>query len=373
MNDFSDFRCLMLMKKILFLTIFISFISFQTYAQSRLELIHADFSKGVVRNNIPMRILEGHVHARQDTLELFCDLATWIESQHLLILENNVKLIRGEDTLTAKKITYNEDRRIAIAEHEVHLWRTGQELFTEYLKYYYKTDQSFAKKGIKLIDLENRVTITAKTGEYLPEQNRTYVQQKSHLVRLDSTGKDTLHIYAHRMEYFFEPDRQAIAIDSVRIVRENLIAECDSAVYIINEERAFLEISPIALQENNEMIGSQMEMVFKDMEIQRIIVYGNAIAKSMVDSIAQKQNRLTGKEIIMYITNRQIRELRAISNATSNYYLKEEEQEKGLNVASADTIKVFFKNSELDSIDVKGGSQGIYYPVDYKGKIDLEY
>ena len=360
------------MKKILFLITFI-FLSIQIFAQSRLELIHADFSRGVVRDNVPMRILEGHVHARQDTLELFCDQATWIESQHLLILENNVKLSRGGDTLTAKKITYYEDQRIAIAEHNVHLWRTGQDLFTEYLKYYYKTDQSFAKKGVKLFDKENRVTITARTGKYLPEQNRTYVQQKSHLVRLDSADTDTLHIYAHRMEYFFEPEKKAIAIDSVRIVRENLTAECDSAVYKVDEEKAFLEISPRALQENSEMFGSQMEMIFKDLEIQRIVVRGNAIATSMMDSAAQKQNRLTGKEIIMYITNRQIRELRAISNATSNYYLKEEEQEKGLNVASADTIKVFFKNSELDSIDVKGGSQGIYYPVDYKGKIDLEY
>jgi hypothetical protein len=175
------------------------------------------------------------------------------------------------------------------------------------------------------------------------------------------------------MEYFFEPGKKAIAIDSVRIVRENLTAECDSAVYMVDDERAFLEISPRALQENSEMFGSQMEMIFKDMEIQRIIVRGNAIATSMVDSAVQKQNRLTGKEIIMYITDRQLRELRAISNATSNYYLKEEEEEKGLNIASADTIKVFFKNSELDSIDVKGGSQGIYYPVDYKGKVDLEF
>jgi lipopolysaccharide export system protein LptA len=361
------------MKKAILFTAFIFFLNSQIYPQSRLELIHADFSRGIVRNNISMRILEGNVHARQDTLELFCDLATWIESQHLLILENNVQLSRGGDTLTAKKITYYEDQRIAIAEREVHLWRTGQELFTEYLKYYYKTDQSFAKSGVKLVDLENLVTITAETGEYLPEQNRTYVQQNSHLVRLDSSLTDTLHIYARRMEYFFEPEKIAVALDSVRIVRENLTAECDSAVYKVDEERAFLEISPHALQENNEMFGRQMEMIFKDMEIQKIVVRENAMATSVVDSVAQKQNRLTGREIIMYITDRQLRELRAISNATSNYYLKEEKEEKGLNVASADTIKVFFKNSELDSIDVKGGSQGIYYPVDYKGKVDLEF
>jgi lipopolysaccharide assembly outer membrane protein LptD (OstA) len=361
------------MKKRTFLPILICLISIHSYSQSRLELLHADISRGVVRNDIPMRILEGNVHARQDTLELFCDLATWIESKRTLILENNVELRRGGDTLTAKKITYHEDQQIAIAERNVHLWRAGQELFTEYLRYYYQTDQSFANNGVRILDNDNRVTITAKKGEYLPEQDRAYVKERAHLVRLDSAGTDTLHIYARRMDYYFSPAKRAVAVDSVRIVRENLTAKCDSAVYQVDAEKAFLEISPQAFQENSEMVGRQMEMIFENMEIRRIVVRENAIATSIVDSVAQKQNRLTGREIIMYITDRQLHELRAISNATSNYYLKEEQEEKGLNVASADTIKVFFKNSELDSIDVKGGSQGIYYPVDYKGKIDLEY
>lgn len=361
------------MKKTIFSTFFIFLVTFQIHAQSRLELLHADITRGVVRDSVPMRILQGNVHARQDSLELFCDLATWIESKGVLILQNNVELNRGQDTLTAAIITYYEKTKIAIAENNVHLWRTGQDVFTDYLKYYYQTDQSYAKNGVKLIDHDKRVTITAKLGEYLPAQNRTYVEKESHLVRLDSAGTDTLHIYARRMEYYFEPQRLAIAIDSVRIVRENLTAKCDSAVYKLDEEKAFLEISPVAIQENSEMVGRQMEMVFKDMEIQRIIVREKALATSVVDSVTGKENRLTGREIIMYITDRQLRELRAISNATSNYYLREEKEEKGFNVASADTIKVFFKNSELDSIDVKGGSQGIYYPADYKGKINLEF
>ena len=59
----------------------------------------------------------------------------------------------------------------------------------------------------------------------------------------------------------------------------------------------------------------------------------------------------------------------AISNARSFYYLKEREEDRGINVASADTIKAFLVADELDSIAVIGGAQGTYYPEDYKGKI----
>ena len=51
----------------------------------------------------------------------------------------------------------------------------------------------------------------------------------------------------------------------------------------------------------------------------------------------------------------------------------EENEDKGLNTATADAIRAFFSNGQLDSIGVKGGSQGIYYPSDYKGKIEEDF
>ena len=74
----------------------------------------------------------------------------------------------------------------------------------------------------------------------------------------------------------------------------------------------------------------------------------------------------------MYIEDRQLSEIHAISNARSYYHLKENEESKGINVASADTIKAFIVKNELDSIAVIGGAQGTYYPQDYKGKIVRE-
>jgi lipopolysaccharide export system protein LptA len=338
--------------------------------QSRLELLNADISRGVTSDGVFYRILEGNVHARQDTIELFCDKATYIESLRKVILENNVKIIKGRDTLTASRVTYFEEIKMGIAEDTVHVWRAGQDLFTNYLEYSYQTDYAKARKGVKLRDEENRVTITALEGEYLPELKQSYVQKKAHLIQLDSTGLDTLHIFARRMEYFSDENPRATAIDSVKIIKENLIATCDSAIYAINENRVFMELNPHAKQENSEMTGAQMEMVLKENEIEQILVRGRANVNSLIDSTSGKHNELAGKEIIMYISSRKLEELWAISNASSKYYFIEKNENKGLNTATADTIRAFFSKGQLDSIDVKGGSQGIFYPSDYKGKIE---
>jgi len=339
---------------------------------SRLELIHADVSRGVVENDIPLRILEGNVHARQDSLEIFCQRAIYNELEKILNLSGNVRMYRGKDTLLAAEARYFEASKIAIAEGDVKIFRPRQTMRSDFMEYHYNTDKILATGNLYMNDQENSVSVTAKKGEYLPESGLSYVQEEAHLWRIDTTSSDTVHIYGEKMEYHFTDQRKAIARDSVKIKQGKLIAFCDSAIYLIDEDLIYLKSNPRALQENNKMIGKEMQMVLVDQEIREIHVQGNAEAISIVDTFFQKENKLEGREIVMYIEDRQLSEIHAISNARSYYHLKENEENKGINVASADTIKAFIVKNELDSIAVIGGAQGTYYPQDYKGKIVRE-
>ena len=336
---------------------------------SRLELLHSDISKGEMVDGRPLRILQGNVHARQDSLELFCDRAVYDETEKILTLKGNVHLYRGQDTLLAREVRYFELSKIAIAEGKVEVFRPLQRMKCNFLEYYYETDKIRASGHLFLHDMENRVYITGGKGEYLPEQKYSYVQDKAHFWRIDSTSNDTLNIYSRIMEYQFGVSRKAIAKDSVRIIQENLHATCDSAIYHLDQDMINLKGGPLAIQENNKISGREMQMFLENQELRKIMVTEGARAISITDTVLQKENRLEGRSIVMYIANRKLNELQAISNARSFYHLKEGDQDQGINVASADTIKAFFKNNEIDSIAVIGGAQGIFYPDNYKGPI----
>jgi lipopolysaccharide export system protein LptA len=336
---------------------------------SRLELLHSDISKGEMVDGRPLRILQGNVHARQDSLELFCDRAVYDETEKILTLKGNVHLYRGQDTLLAREVRYFEVSKIAIAEGKVEVFRPLQRMKCNFLEYYYETDKIRASGHLFLHDMENRVYITGGKGEYIPEQKYSYVQDKAHFWRIDSTSNDTLNIYSRIMEYQFGVSRKAIAQDSVRIIQENLHATCDSAIYHLDQDMINLKGGPLAIQENNKISGREMQMFLENQELRKIMVTEGARAISITDTVLQKENRLEGRSIVMYIANRKLNELQAISNARSFYHLKEGDQDQGINVASADTIKAFFKNNEIDSIAVIGGAQGIFYPDNYKGPI----
>ncbi len=336
---------------------------------SRLELLHADVSRGIIEDGKPLKVLEGHVEARQDSLQLFCNRAVYDRDEDKITLFDDVKLIRGKDTLWANQITYHEKTKIAVSEGNVLVSRPGQRLRSDYLEYHYGTDQIRASGHLYLHDAPNRVSITGREGEYLPDEKYSYVEKNAHFWRVDSSSTDTLNIFSDKMDYYFGEPRRAVARDSVRIYQATLHATCDSAIYQLDEDIIYLEGQPHATQENSELFGKQMQLILHERQIDRIRVEGGAEAISVVDSATEKENRLEGREIVMYISNRKLREIRAISNARSRYYLKEKQENRGINVASADTIKAFFVNNELDSIAVIGGSQGIYYPEDYKGPI----
>jgi lipopolysaccharide export system protein LptA len=348
------------------------FYIFADPARSRLELIHADISRGYVENDIPYKLLEGNVHARQDTLEIFCERAVYSEIEKILYLKGNIRMFRGKDTLLADEARYFEESQIALAEGNVQVFRPGQNMKSDYLEYHYVDDQIRATGNLFLHDEENNTFITAESGEFVPEKEFSYVRKDAHLWRIDSTATDTLHIYSYQMEYHFAEMRRAVARDSVRIFQGNLYAFCDSATYNIEEDIIYLESEPQAIQENNKMFGEAMQLILEDRELRQIKVSGEAKAISTIDSTAQKENRLEGRELIMYIENRKLSTIYAISNARSFYYLKEQQEDRGINVASADTIKAFLVADELDSIAVIGGAQGTYYPEDYKGKIVQE-
>ncbi|MCB0274185.1 MAG: hypothetical protein KDI06_05195 [Calditrichaeota bacterium] len=342
------------------------------YAQANapIELINADTSTGKVGPDGELiRILEGHVHIRQDTVEIYCDRATHYPERGEVVLNGAVKVIRGRETLTANRVTYHQKNEMAVASGQVHLLRPGQEMRSRFLRYFYRNDRALAWGDLWLKDIANNSVVTADSGRFSPEANRSEVVGNAHMRQVDSTGTDTLHIYAHRLRYRFGDKREAVGTGEVRIVRGDLVAECDSALYAIDEEVAFLEIKPRAQQAENNLSGTQMELNFRENRLQRIEVRGEAKVTSEVDSLGEKINSLDGKTITAYISGQELTELKAVDNARSLYYISDKNGEQGVNNASADTIRIFFKAGKLDVISVKGGSQGIYYPPELQNKV----
>jgi hypothetical protein len=141
---------------------------------------------------------------------------------------------------------------------------------------------------------------------------------------------------------------------------------------MVKEEKIYLRIKPVAWQEQNEMTGAVINLELDSLEIKDIFIHQKAHLKSLADSVSTKYNHLRGKSIQVSLLDRRPYRITARNNASSVYYLKDEENDQGINSASSDSIIIFFEQGEVDSIAIIGGVEGIFYPSDYKGDIQGE-
>lgn len=337
------------------------------FADSGLELIHADKSIGREANGEQLHIFTGDVHFRQDTLEMFCDEAVLYEVKDILEFKGSVLVSDGHRRIRAKKIDYYIESHEAFCYESVRIRTNEDSLYAEYVTYNFKTDHASAKENIYIYNAENMVEIWGQDGIYNPDLKYSVVRTEARLTKIDTSSKDTLTITADRLEYFGGEEPRAVGIDSVVILQGKLKAVCDSAVYFTKSELVLLNKNPYAWYEDSELSGINMQAQFDSLKLKSIFVSEDAKAISRADSVLKRNNVLMGKTIEFQIEEDQPKLIIASENASSIYYLNKDGQDQGSNFATSDTIMVYFAEGELDSIKIIGGSEGIFYPSDYKG------
>lgn len=354
-------------KKLLLFLLFILF-SGQVIAGSKgLELIHADRTVGQKVNGEQIRFFEGNIHFRQDTLDMYCDRAFFYPEKNRADFIGNVHIEDGHRDLWADKIEYYPQTKQADCFGNVKIDEQENHLRAKETSFNFESEEAFAREDLFIYNKKNRVKVWGQFGHYKAREKFSEVQSNARLTQLDSSGTDSMTVTAGKLEYFRDPPERALATDSVVIIRGALKASCDSAIVFPERKIAWLKVKPVAWYEDNELTGTTIKLGFDSTGIRTIDVSENGKARNLADSLEGNWNKLLGKHIHMDVLEDKPQVLIASGNATSNYYLEESSSDPGMNFATADTISVYFKESQADSIRIVGGAQGTYYPKSYKG------
>ncbi len=334
-----------------------------------LVLLHADKSVSSKGPEGLVREFVGNVHFQQDTLEMFCDRAIYYSDQKKIRFSDHVRIYSGSQAIFAQQIDYFPETKQAICTGNVRISSQKDSLACAYLIYNFKTEEAQAEGNLYLYDRPESVHIWGERGWYNPASGISRVSSDARLMRTDSVSGDTLFIDAGILEYRKQAVSYAVAIDSVIIRQKALRAVCDTAFYYPDSAFILLKKSPHAWYEDSELQGVEMRVQLDSLRIRSIRLKGEAVAESLADTARSFTNRLEGKMIDFKIEEKKPRLITAMGSASSIYYLEDEDGEyQGANFATADTIRIFFKQGKLDSITIIGGAQGIYYPANYQGE-----
>lgn len=360
--------------KIILNTILIFLISSQLLASDgRLYLIHADSSIGKMVDGEKIRYLVGHVEAYQDTLKMFCDHAVFYDDRNIAEFSGNVLIDDSHHKLWADKIIYHTESRTANCMGHVRISGVNDSLYAEKFIYQFRGGNARAEKNLFIWDKQNNARIRGDAGEYIADSQESHIRGNAYFEHHTPNQPDTLIITSKKMAYYGVEPKRAVAEDSVRIFKGGVRASCDSATYFVTDEMVAMRINPVAWQGENEMTGMKIDFALDSLKIDEIYLYEKAQIKSLADTLENIYNILKGKTIQVSMVNGTPERVIARRNAISVYRIEDNKVNQGTNSASSDSIIVYFKTGELDSISIIGGTEGTYYPADWKGEIKSEF
>ncbi|MGB2869019.1 MAG: OstA-like protein [Bacteroidota bacterium] len=365
-----------------------------------IELRSAKELKGRIVNNEEVRELIGDVHFVQPAssgglIRVWCDRALRYMAQNKVELFGNVKIIRDSVTITSKEgVYYGDSRRVEVhtgvrlergkavltarnGEHFIDEKRshfTGDVLLVDStstiscndLTYFESETKSIATDAVRVVNKGDGSIVLGDSLIHYEQQSYTRVLKNPKFIAIDTSGTgiiDTMLVVSRMMESFQDSVPRFIATDSVLLSRGDLSGQCGKATYFTAMDYIVLQIQPVVWQGENQVSGDSMVVRLEEKVLQSVYVRGRAMALSHADSIRRKRfDQLTGRELTMFFANNKVQQVDVQKNATSLYYLFEDDRPNGVNKSSGDRIIIEFQQGKVDRIKIIGGVQGQYYP-----------
>jgi lipopolysaccharide export system protein LptA len=349
------------MRSIISLLIFVSISAAQT-----IVLKHADIHRSVSYGpGVTSKYLEGSVHLVMDTLDLYADVIEFRDDAARIFLRGGVKIISPGRVITSESGVFYPSNKLLELNRRVMVRDSSALLKTGKGKFYLKSGLMLAPVPVKVWPQREDSYLEADSGKAFSREGHYIFTGNAYFFRAD-TSADTLKVWADRFDLYQSAlEMKLIARGNVKIRRKKLDADCRKAEFYRKKGTIFLTGDPTARWNLSDLVGDTIIIELDSLSEKpaKLVLKGGAEILSPLDTTEIKENYLSGQKIVAHFRRGKINWLEADDNAISRYYLEAEDSTvTGLNNASADTIRMFMKEGKIDSVDIRGGVEGIYKP-----------
>ena len=179
-------------------------------------------------------------------------------------------------------------------------------------------------------------------------------------------------ITSHSIFYAKQKEEDAVsytATGNVLIIEGERKVTCGKAIYKRKDQTTLLTLNPQVTENKQTISGEKIVLLYKEDLIDNIYIPSKAKVKTYVQGIKKREtsesgftNDLAGNTLKGFFVDGKLDSLQVEGMATTLYNVFEDSIYQGKNIASGDTIVMQFIDENIDKIIVSGGSRGEYTP-----------
>lgn len=397
-------------------------ISYDAFAQERINILSAQRGEGGFINGEPVRKLIGNVKLTTDNMEMDADSVYQFENLNM-IHAFNIQIESENDIIWADTLYYNTMIDYSRFRGRVVMLSDNNTLFSEALDYdrildvalflspvrfededgiliaedgYYfqNSDVAFFRGDVQLSDstqyleadslymnresgyyrlfdnvyaedFEEKVTLA---GDYLEADSTGYrlLYGNAWMMQVNEASTDTSHLNSEIIRVMETDTSDFIdAYNNVRIWSKSFAAVADTSHYRSDIEEFRLISNPVAWQGRIQLTGPYIEAFLEDDEIKFLNSYTRPIAVQQ-DSLTGRFNQMRGDTLQAFFENGEIERIEVFDNSEIIFHLKDDNEEPDglIELIAAGASIIEFYQGELDNFKANRNIDGSHLPED---------
>ena len=294
--------------------------------------------------------------------------------------KENVKLVRKNYTLYSDTLEYHSSSKLAYFHGPTHIYSDSQHLFAKKGQYhtvkeisrfkdsaYVETkefkltgdslffdnaaDISKAFQNVKLTSIKDTITVFGDAATRWGKLGFSKVYGNA--VALKKLEKDTLYLLADTLinqEDTLGRKSGITAYNHVKLFHQDFQGKSDSLIYLLTDSTISMFRDPVLWSKNNQITGDTVLAILKNGEINRAYVNTNSFVISH-DTLT-RFNQIKGRNMVAYFKEGDLDYVDVLGNGESIYYAKDDADNSliGLNYIICSNMIIYFKKNQLNQI-----------------------
>ncbi len=335
---------------------------------NRKTKVSSYFSGGkIVNKDNELTSLVGYYFTKQKEF-FFKDSVVLINPDYVMTSDSlmyntftEIAYFQGPTTITGEnKYVYCED---GWYNTKTDVTRLKKKVFIINKEQIIKADTVFYDKLSGFGEAFNNITIidtaqnTVAKGNYL-RYNKTkefaYLTDSAEAILIDK--KDSLFLHADSLIVTFDSTqstKKMFAYYKAKFYRRNLQGLCDSLVYDFVDSTINLYNNPAIWSEENQLTADSIKISIKNKTADSLMLYNSAFIISQNDSLGY--NQIKGKNMIGLFKENELRRIFVTGNAETIYFVIDEDENKereliGINKSVSSYMIIFLKDNKVKDI-----------------------
>lgn len=213
-----------------------------------------------------------------------------------------------------------------------------------------------------LVDSARQMTLEGDYGFYNELTDSAYCT--GHARALEYSQPDTLYLHGDIIRTWQTPDsvRLMVANPNVRFWRKDLQGVCDSMTFVGTDTTVRMDYDPVIWNENREVFGNRIILYMNDSTISRAWLPDFGFMAEQVEG--DYFNQLSGKEMIAYFDDGELRQL-DVNGSVQAIMLPQEEDSTYNKIANIESsfMVAQFQGREIERVKLWDETSGTVTPL----------